>query len=977
MKAKKSLPIAIFIIVSLFTVPFRLFSQPTIDSATTVDADENGHIDHLVIQFSEAVDVNDPAPGLDCLSVSDGYTIPTVPDQDYTGNGINPLVVAVEEKAAYDTGAAPTVTYHQGQSSHITATGGAPEVVDLESEGAIDGAGPVISDVITRDQNTDGMIDRLEVTFSEGVDDGSVAAGDFSIDGGGVVDGIVADGGVNDAVIWLDITWPVSGTDEKPTLGAWSGTLEDLAVPANTNPATSKLASDGANPVLTAVELTRLNITGTDWWNRVNLTYSEPVWCGDLAPGSGLTASDAQAGSFNPASEHGGDYTSGVLAGYGGFATGGNVLVPGGEVGLTVEASGIVRFDLARSNDGHGSISSGDTAPSGNFTPVANTGIRDADGNDLVTTTPVAPTYGTVWDLDRPTVSKAATYDWNSDGSIDRVELEINDASSGGIQDGFSAANFDITGYSGEAFTTEVTGISGGVADNDANDNRFSVTFTQAGPWDTDATPGYGYTGSDIYLVDLAGNRLDNTGGTASDGALPAFKSIRTEDTDENGYIDRLLMEFSENVDVNDAGGGGDGLSCIVVSGYTIQSGDYGAADMSSMTLNITEGSSYDTGAKPVTSYSTLGSSTIRDRAPAPNEMLNGETTSTTDGAKPIMISAIFYDPDANDIDVGDYIQVEFTENVQLACTSVSDFVLLNEAFGDTFGGGSDLDDPTPADEYISIVLGVGSTLILPDLWHVPGPGNPSGLGIRAGGTACVEDTASHPSPQGAELDIGGAGSNILVTVSASDGSAVFKDPYLPAALMDTDITVHIETQFDASFVAVWYDVGAEPDGLSPANPNDRRAVASGSAKEWTATISHDDEEIVQGAVVQFIVNTDGAIYYFDGPGATGGSVPWEFKIFYEQSRRVTIRNNIINTDRGDITYINYYLDSGAKAEITVYDIAGNPVKVLCSSTGAAGANLVTWDGKNKRGVSVVPGVYYVVIKIGGGRYTRKVLVVR
>lgn len=357
--------------------------------------------------------------------------------------------------------------------------------------------------------------------------------------------------------------------------------------------------------------------------------------------------------------------------------------------------------------------------------------------------------------------------------------------------------------------------------------------------------------------------------------------------------------------------------------------------------------------------------------------MLNDETTATSDGAKPIMIAAVFNDPDSNDIDVGDYIEIEFTEPVQLACTSSSDFELLNAAFGDSFGAGSSLDDATPNDVYINIVLGTSPSFILPDLWSIPGPGNPSGIGIKAGGTSCVEDLLAQKSPQGAEVDIGGAGSNLIVKVTATDGSSVFENPLLPAAFMDSDITISIETQFNANFVAVWFDVGALPDGLSSTNPNDRRVVATGSANSWTATISQDDAEMVEGAVVRFLVDTDGAIYYYDGPQSLGGSVPWNFKVFYEQSQRVTIRNNVINPHNGDVTYINYYIDSGRKVTITAYDLAGNPVKVLFNGTGNAGTNLVTWNGKNRNGAAVVPGVYYMVIKIGSDRFVRKVLIVK
>ena len=92
---------------------------------------------------------------------------------------------------------------------------------------------------------------------------------------------------------------------------------------------------------------------------------------------------------------------------------------------------------------------------------------------------------------------------------------------------------------------------------------------------------------------------------------------------------------------------------------------------------------------------------------------------------------------------------------------------------------------------------------------------------------------------------------------------------------------------------------------------------------------------------------------------------------------KVIIRNNIINPKKGEYTVINFRLKKSAKVKITVYDLAGNPVKVLYDKKGKAGMNEVRWYGKNKRGKKVVQGVYYVVTMIGKKRHVHKVLVVR
>ncbi len=92
---------------------------------------------------------------------------------------------------------------------------------------------------------------------------------------------------------------------------------------------------------------------------------------------------------------------------------------------------------------------------------------------------------------------------------------------------------------------------------------------------------------------------------------------------------------------------------------------------------------------------------------------------------------------------------------------------------------------------------------------------------------------------------------------------------------------------------------------------------------------------------------------------------------------RVIIKNNIINPNTSEYTTLNFTLDTPTKVTVTVYDLAGDPVDVLYDQTGSVGLNEVIWDGKNRRGRAVVPGVYYVVVKIQKQRYVEKVLVIK
>lgn len=91
----------------------------------------------------------------------------------------------------------------------------------------------------------------------------------------------------------------------------------------------------------------------------------------------------------------------------------------------------------------------------------------------------------------------------------------------------------------------------------------------------------------------------------------------------------------------------------------------------------------------------------------------------------------------------------------------------------------------------------------------------------------------------------------------------------------------------------------------------------------------------------------------------------------------VVIKNNILRPTRGESTVLSFRLDSPTKVTVTVYDLAGDQVDVLYNQTGSTGVNEVIWDGKNKRGKAVVPGVYYIVVKIDRQRYVQKALVVK
>ena len=70
-------------------------------------------------------------------------------------------------------------------------------------------------------------------------------------------------------------------------------------------------------------------------------------------------------------------------------------------------------------------------------------------------------------------------------------------------------------------------------------------------------------------------------------------------------------------------------------------------------------------------------------------------------------------------------------------------------------------------------------------------------------------------------------------------------------------------------------------------------------------------------------------------------------------------------------TVIPYQLSSPSQVNLVVYDILGQPVRVLESGQVEAGFHRVTWDGTDERGKALATGVYYVRLRLGDHSQTR------
>ncbi|UCB45450.1 MAG: hypothetical protein JSV25_14770, partial [Spirochaetota bacterium] len=120
----------------------------------------------------------------------------------------------------------------------------------------------------------------------------------------------------------------------------------------------------------------------------------------------------------------------------------------------------------------------------------------------------------------------------------------------------------------------------------------------------------------------------------------PNITTITTRDTDANGHIDILQVDFNVAVpvDINDFYDATDGLDCFILTGYTMENDvNYDATNVTSLNLEIVEDAAFDTGVTTMTlTYERDGDSTILETDPPNDEVLDGDSVATTDGAGPI-----------------------------------------------------------------------------------------------------------------------------------------------------------------------------------------------------------------------------------------------------------------------------------------------------------------------------------------------------
>lgn len=175
---------------NLYGIPVRIAATAVTDRIVpvladnpvrTMDVDQNGKIDHIRIEFKEAMQdlfVNPDRFTVSGYTVVDAYTATTPPTSATSRAGATVgdarfIYLRVTEKAVPDTGVTPTVTIESGLRDL------AGNVFAGATRTALDRAAPVMVSAVTRSANT------IEITYSETVTNNNLAPTQyvFDIDG--------------------------------------------------------------------------------------------------------------------------------------------------------------------------------------------------------------------------------------------------------------------------------------------------------------------------------------------------------------------------------------------------------------------------------------------------------------------------------------------------------------------------------------------------------------------------------------------------------------------------------------------------------------------------------------------------------------------------------------------------------------------------------------------------------------------------
>ncbi len=626
-------------------------ARPVVYQSLYLDADVDGKIDEVQVQFSEDIDAATFADN-DGWSVAGfafssnpvliGAAASVDPPVSPTGGAFDVARLLLTEKADFNTSIDPAVdqvTYSAAAADVADLAGVALNNVFVGTSKEVDKASPILIDATTKDvvsTEPRGQIDRYTIRFTEAV---NLAAGDFVI----LDDFNIAGLGSGAGTSTVDLTITEAGvvdTGIKPGLAVNIANVEDNAlnrlgqVDANSLVAPSADALPGTGEILIPDSKRFDGAPPLIRKRGAAAVGGDAVVTGDSNRDGRL---DQIVVEFTEIMPVGGDYVTG--------ATIEGLVISG----ASRTAADQVTYTLT--------VAAGDP-PNTDAVPdylysTATGAILDPAGLELVD---IGSADITEVDGAAPVLVGAVTDDADGDGKIDKYVITVSEPISiAGVADSLRAG----LGVAGHLDT---------LATLDATKEIITLLFvetavTTLGDFDTGVTPEVTYTRATVQDVDGEIKDLSGPGGTASipmeditadnavltetDGARPvtvlaADDTSSTGDRNSDGFIDQFTVTFSEPVT---ADSGNIGITVdATASGNTVTLSEVLSGGGTNVVVfgGTSDGPATsgdpDTEDTPLFDYIETGS--IRDISAAENTLRAAADQITIDEAKPVIVFA-------------------------------------------------------------------------------------------------------------------------------------------------------------------------------------------------------------------------------------------------------------------------------------------------------------------------------------------------
>ena len=550
------------------------------------------------------------------------------------------------------------------------------------------------------------------------------------------------------------------------------------------------------------------------------------------------------------------------------------------------------------------------------------------------------------WNFSLPIVA-SWTLDTNNNGRIDRIRVQVLPTAQ--LNNDFSGLTVQVSGY-------VVTGYQkvGGPPTTPTNTDVFDILLQEGTHEDTNATPSWQITSNTTLKNSLGGAQVQANSGTvtriyvAASGARPVITYTLAALNGNTAYV-----HFSEPVYGNSA------ATAPIASpslSYTVAG---------SLAVQPIETSGNAAHAAIVTLPSVLG---VTDILQPGGQKITAATLASVGQVWSSAYPNQFDYPSAgspavthNPGDPGAYTYTNIDGNLPpsvIASPPYSGRSMLTPSTTTT----------APAHNISDVGIGLVTPVIAEDQSTTIDP-------TKGGfGSVTVFDGSKSLPPHNVFLE-----ARIVPPTLSAAGLTLWWDITPPSAYDFNDFWI-------PSGATTLWNIDPSGDRVHYTGDPQARSVSPspGTTPLRDFIIAASDAAIKEGALFQFMFLLDDGTHkmpvaFAADPNNPANVRPFEyvFHSLVQQRGGVTITNNVIRPENGQIASVHYTVTTPGPVTITVFDLSGSIVNVLQRGSQSSGEYSTTWDGKNRGGRIVARGIYFIRVVGPGFDEIRKVLVVR